>query len=72
MEELDRPIGERIAIYRRRRNVSQTVLAGLIGRSESWLSQVERGTRSVDRLSVLIDIAKVLHVDVAVLDGPAI
>jgi transcriptional regulator with XRE-family HTH domain len=69
MEELDRPIGERIAIYRRRRNVSQTVLAGLIGRSESWLSQVERGTRSVDRLSVLIDIAKVLHVDVAVLTG---
>jgi transcriptional regulator with XRE-family HTH domain len=69
MEELDRPIGERIAIYRRRRNLSQTVLAGLVGRSESWLSQVERGTRSVDRLSVLIDIAKALHVDVTVLTG---
>ena len=70
MEEIDTPIGERIAIYRRRRSISQTVLAGLIGRSESWLSQVERGTRSVDRLSVLIDIAKVLHVDVAQLTGP--
>ena len=69
MDELDRPIGERIAIYRRRRNISQTVLAGLVGRSESWLSQVERGTRSVDRLSVLIDIAKALHVDVTVLTG---
>ena len=45
------------------------MLAGLIGRSESWLSQVERGSRSVDRLSVLIDVAKVLHVDVAVLTG---
>lgn len=37
------PIGERIAIYRRRRGLTQLVLAGLIGRSESWLSQVERG-----------------------------
>jgi transcriptional regulator with XRE-family HTH domain len=69
MDELDRPIGERIAIYRRRRGISQTVLAGLVGRSESWLSQVERGTRAVDRLSVLIDIGKALHVDVAVLTG---
>jgi transcriptional regulator with XRE-family HTH domain len=69
MDELDRPIGDRIAIYRRRRGISQTVLAGLVGRSESWLSQVERGTRSVDRLSVLIDIAKALHVDVVVLTG---
>jgi transcriptional regulator with XRE-family HTH domain len=43
------PVGERIAIYRRRRGLSQVVLAGLIGRSVSWLSQVERGTRAVDR-----------------------
>jgi transcriptional regulator with XRE-family HTH domain len=69
MDELDRPIGERIAIYRRRRGISQAVLAGLVGRSESWLSQVERGARSVDRLSVLIDMAKVLKVDVATLTG---
>ncbi len=48
-------VGERIAAYRRRRGLSQPVLAGLIGRSESWLSQVERGVRSVDRLSVLLD-----------------
>jgi transcriptional regulator with XRE-family HTH domain len=69
MDETDRPIGERIAIYRRRRGISQAVLAGLVGRSESWLSQVERGARSVDRLSVLIDMAKVLKVDVATLTG---
>ena len=69
MAEVDRPIGERIAIYRHRRGISQAVLAGLVGRSESWLSQVERGARSVDRLSVLIDIAKVLKVDVATLTG---
>ncbi len=50
---------------RRRRGISQTALAGLVGRSESWLSQVERGARSVDRLSVLVDLAEILHVDVA-------
>jgi transcriptional regulator with XRE-family HTH domain len=61
--------GERIAVYRRRRGLSQAALAGLIGRSESWLSQVERGIRSVDRLSVLLDIARILHVDVESLIG---
>src|SRR5918993_1421896 len=62
-------IGERIAAYRRRRGLSQAALAGLIGRSESWLSQVERGVRSVDRLSILLDMAKVLHVEVDALTG---
>lgn len=62
-------IGDRIAVYRRRRGLSQAQLAGLVGRSESWLSQVERGIRSVDKLSVLMDIAKLLDVDVAALSG---
>jgi transcriptional regulator with XRE-family HTH domain len=62
-------VGERIAAYRRRRGLSQAALAGLVGRSESWLSQVERGVRSVDRLSVLLDMARVLHVDVESLTG---
>jgi transcriptional regulator with XRE-family HTH domain len=62
-------VGERIAAYRRRRGLSQATLAGLVGRSESWLSQVERGIRSVDRLSVLLDLAKNLHVDVEALTG---
>ncbi len=63
------PIGERIRIYRRRRGLSQRELADLVGRSESWLSQVERGIRSVDRLSVLIDVARVLKTDVESLAG---
>ncbi|MEV4643661.1 MULTISPECIES: helix-turn-helix transcriptional regulator [Saccharopolyspora] len=63
------PIGERIRIYRRRRGLSQRELAELVGRSESWLSQVERQIRSVDRLSVLIDIARVLKTDVETLAG---
>src|SRR3954449_7056176 len=61
--------GQRIAAYRRRRGLSQAALAGLVGRSESWLSQVERGVRSVDRLSVLLDLAKILHVEVEALTG---
>lgn len=63
------PVGERIAIYRRRRGFSQAVLAGLIGRSVSWLSQVERGIRAVDRMSVLIDLSRALKVDIAELTG---
>lgn len=62
-------MGERIAAYRRRRGLSQAALAGLVGRSESWLSQMERGVRSVDRLSVLLDMSRVLHVDVDSLVG---
>ena len=53
-------IGDRIAAYRRRRGLSQITLAGLIGRSESWLSQVERGKRGVDSLSVIRDLAVAL------------
>jgi transcriptional regulator with XRE-family HTH domain len=62
-------VGKRISAYRRRRGLSQAALAGLVGRSESWLSQVERGVRSVDKLSVLLDMARVLHVDVEALTG---
>ncbi|MCP4967972.1 MAG: helix-turn-helix transcriptional regulator, partial [bacterium] len=65
----DHHIGERIALQRRQRGLSQTVLAGLVGRSESWLSQVERGQRNVDKLSILIPMAKALRVDLAVLLG---
>src|SRR5881275_2170676 len=66
---LDGPIGERIRIYRARRGLSQKELAGLVGRSESWLSQVERGVRSVDRFSVLVDIAQVLKTNVQTIAG---
>src|SRR5258708_7221434 len=62
-------LGARIASYRRRRGLSQAALAGLVGRSESWLSQVERGVRSVDRLSVLLGRGRGLHVDVGALTG---
>ena len=61
--------GQRIARARRRRGLSQPVLAGLVGRSESWLSQVERGKRGVDSHSVLTRLAEVLRVDIEELTG---
>lgn len=57
-------IGERIAIIRRRRGKSQAVVAGRLGKSVQWLSNIERGVRRADRYSVLAPIADVLGVPV--------
>lgn len=46
-------LGERIAWYRRRRGMSQEVLAGLVGRTVDWLSKVENSRIDVDRVSVI-------------------
>ncbi len=62
-------IGERISFYRRRRGLTQVVLAGLVGRSTSWLQKVERGDRRIDRISVVADIARVLRVSPQDLTG---
>jgi transcriptional regulator with XRE-family HTH domain len=69
MTPTDREAGQRIARARRRRGLSQAVLAGLIGRSESWLSQVERGKRGVDSHNVLVRLAEVLRVDLEEFTG---
>ena len=61
--------GQRIARARRRRGLSQATLAGLVGRSESWLSQVERGLREIDSHTVLNALAEILRVDVTELTG---
>jgi transcriptional regulator with XRE-family HTH domain len=62
-------IGQLIAYHRKRLGLSQVELAGLIGRSDSWVSQVERGVRAIDRLSVLQKVADVLGVPVDELRG---
>ncbi|MFC6087381.1 helix-turn-helix domain-containing protein [Sphaerisporangium aureirubrum] len=62
--EARKGLGERIARERRRRGMSQLVLSGLIGRSESWLSQVERGQRRADSHSVLTILAEILGLTV--------
>jgi transcriptional regulator with XRE-family HTH domain len=66
-QSVPEPIGRRIALHRRRRGLSQAAVAGLVGRSESWLSQVERGLRDVDSYTALRDLARVLRVDIGTL-----
>lgn len=62
-------IGERIAFYRRRRGLSQAVLADLVGRTEDWLSKIERGERDIRRLDVLTEVARGLRVTLGDLLG---
>ncbi|MBN3931181.1 helix-turn-helix domain-containing protein [Streptomyces verrucosisporus] len=54
--------GERLRILRTRRGMSRPVLAGLLGRSPSWLKQVERGEIHTPSLSMILRIAEVLRV----------
>jgi len=62
-------IGERIAVYRARRGMTQAVLANLVGRSEDWLSKIERGERSIRQIDLLVEIARVLRVNLGDLIG---
>ncbi|MFF4387052.1 helix-turn-helix domain-containing protein [Streptomyces sp. NPDC001552] len=55
-------IGERVAWYRRRRGLSQEVLAGLVGRTTDWLSKAENNRIELDRLSVITSLAEALDV----------
>ncbi|MGP3912114.1 helix-turn-helix domain-containing protein [Nonomuraea sp. 10N515B] len=55
-------IGQRVAWYRRRRGMSQDVLAGLVGRTTDWLSKVENDRITLDRLSVIKSLARALDV----------
>jgi transcriptional regulator with XRE-family HTH domain len=64
-------LGRKIAVERRRRGLSQPELAQMIGRSVAWVSQVERGVRKVDRMSVLENVATALDVPLAELAAEA-
>jgi len=64
-------LGRKIAAERRRRGLSQPELARLVGRSVAWVSQVERGVRKVDRMSVLEAVAAALGVPLAELAAEA-
>ncbi|MEV5822161.1 helix-turn-helix domain-containing protein [Micromonospora haikouensis] len=61
------PIGRRVAELRARRGMSQQVFADRIGRSKSWVDKVERGVRTLDRLSVIETVAGALGVAPTVL-----
>ncbi|MBV9208799.1 MAG: helix-turn-helix domain-containing protein [Actinobacteria bacterium] len=62
-------VGERVAWYRRRRGMSQEVLAGLVGRTEDWLQRAENNRIQLDRLSVIRSLAEVLDVSIGDLIG---
>ncbi|WP_277326190.1 helix-turn-helix domain-containing protein [Streptomyces sp. JH14] len=65
MPESDpRATGARIKELRRAAGMSQSDLAVAMERSESWVSQVERGVQPVERLSVLQTLADALGVSV--------
>ncbi|WP_226899005.1 helix-turn-helix domain-containing protein [Nonomuraea phyllanthi] len=69
--EYQRALGRRIAQERKRRGLSQAELARLVDRSVAWISQVERGVRKVDRMSVLEKVAETLDVPLSELAAEA-
>lgn len=62
-------VGERVAFYRRRRGLTQRMLADMVNRSEDWLSKIERGERDIRRLDVLTELARELRVTLGDLLG---
>ena len=55
-------VGDRVAFYRHRRGLTQATLAAMVGRSEDWLSKIERGERQVRRLDVLSELGRALRI----------
>ena len=69
----DMTAGQRVAFYRRRRGMSQEVLAGLVGKTAEWLRKIETNRAELDRLSVIRTIAKALDVSLAeLIDEPSL
>lgn len=65
-----RRTGERIQLLRERKGLTRPTLAGLVGRSPSWLKGIETGRRLPPRLPTLVKLAEALGVgDVALLAG---
>lgn len=59
-------IGRRISFYRKRAAVTQAALSEQLGITESYISQIERGSAKVS-LSRLSQISDALDVDIALL-----
>ncbi|TYB43632.1 helix-turn-helix domain-containing protein [Actinomadura chibensis] len=65
-----RRTGERIQVLRERKGLTRPTLAGLVGKSASWLKGIENGRRLPPRLPTLVRLAEALGVgDVALLAG---
>ncbi|MFI2349370.1 helix-turn-helix domain-containing protein [Streptomyces sp. NPDC019443] len=54
--------GQRMQVLRTRRGMSRTVLAGLVGKSPSWVKQVEGGQLQMPKLPMVLRIAEALRV----------
>jgi transcriptional regulator with XRE-family HTH domain len=65
----DLPLGQRIAVHRRLRGLTQEALAQRLHRSASWVTKIERGERRVDSMSALLELARVLGVPLHQLTG---
>ncbi|MDH6109472.1 transcriptional regulator with XRE-family HTH domain [Kitasatospora sp. MAP12-15] len=61
MAELDKVIGSRIAKARKRKGWPQAFLGDLVERSESWVSQVERGAIALDSVLTAEKLAGLLE-----------
>lgn len=61
--------GQRVARARRRLGWEQAQLAAAVDRSVSWVSKIETGRLSLDRMSILGQLAEVLGVEVIELTG---
>jgi transcriptional regulator with XRE-family HTH domain len=57
-------IGQRVAWYRRRRGMTQEVLAGRTGRGVDWLRKIENDKIELDRVSVIKALADALDVTI--------
>jgi transcriptional regulator with XRE-family HTH domain len=67
-----RRVGENVCAARRASGKSLETVAGLIGRSKSWLSKVENGKTRLERRSDIAALATALGVSADfLLDGPA-
>ncbi|MBV2364651.1 helix-turn-helix domain-containing protein [Streptomonospora nanhaiensis] len=69
--DYQKALGRKIAQHRKRRGLSQREFARLVERSEAWVSQVERGVRRIDRMSVLETVADALEVPLSELAAEA-
>lgn len=54
--------GEKVAYFRRRRGMSQSVLAGLVGKTVSWVEKIESGRANLQVLPSIARLAQVLDI----------
>ena len=54
--------GQRMQLLRTRRGMSREVLAGLLGKSTSWVKQIENGRLKTPKLETILAVAEALRV----------